>query len=53
MKLVNIHAGDVADANQRIILGLIWTLIMHVSVLQGIIKDPNQQHTGQGFRGRS
>lgn len=32
IKLVNIRPDDIVDANQKLILGLIWTIILHYQV---------------------
>lgn len=33
IKLVNIRNDEIVDGNQKLILGLIWTLILHFQVL--------------------
>ena len=32
IKLVNIRPDDIVDSNQKLILGLIWTIILHFMV---------------------
>jgi len=32
IKLVNIRNDEIVDGNQKLILGLIWTLILHFQV---------------------
>ncbi|KAF4526810.1 hypothetical protein B566_EDAN017999 [Ephemera danica] len=32
IKLVNIRAEDIVDGNPKLILGLIWTIILHFQV---------------------
>lgn len=33
IKLVNIRAEDIVDGNPKLILGLIWTIILHFQVI--------------------
>jgi len=34
IKLVNIRAEDIVDGNPKLILGLIWTIILHFQVCE-------------------
>uniref|UniRef100_A0A2I3GWZ8 Spectrin repeat containing nuclear envelope protein 2 n=1 Tax=Nomascus leucogenys TaxID=61853 RepID=A0A2I3GWZ8_NOMLE len=37
IKLINIHVTDIIDGNPSIILGLIWTIILHFHVMEGCV----------------
>ena len=48
IKLVNIGSSDIVGKNQRIILGLIWTLILKYQISHELASDADQanSHTG-------
>lgn len=39
VKLVNIRPEDIVDGNQKLTLGLIWTIILHFQVSSGSVLD--------------
>ncbi|XP_015788889.1 dystonin isoform X3 [Tetranychus urticae] len=41
IKLVNIRPDDIVDSNQKLILGLIWTIILHYQISDIIQHDDN------------
>ncbi|VDM61944.1 unnamed protein product [Angiostrongylus costaricensis] len=44
IKIVNIDSSHIVDQNKKLILGLIWTLILHYSISMGWIQE---RHDGQ------
>ena len=49
VKLVGISGKDVNDNNQKLILGLIWSLILHYSIGQSVDSDaPSKENNAQG-----
>ncbi|WKY06847.1 hypothetical protein Q1695_006771 [Nippostrongylus brasiliensis] len=44
IKIVNIDSSHIVDQNKKLILGLIWTLILHYSISMGWVQE---KHDGQ------
>ncbi|VDO08057.1 unnamed protein product, partial [Brugia timori] len=47
IKIVNIDSSAIADRNLKLILGLVWTLILHYSISKQVWDD----HTGSTTKG--
>ncbi|KAI1724910.1 filamin repeat domain-containing protein [Ditylenchus destructor] len=47
IKFVNIGSTDIVDQNMRLILGLIWTLILHYSISQPTLTTDNSTATSK------
>jgi filamin len=46
IRLVNIGSGDIVDQNLKLILGLIWTLILHYQISMGFGIGDDKDHGG-------
>ncbi|CAI4224415.1 unnamed protein product [Auanema sp. JU1783] len=44
IKIVNIDSSHIVDKNKKLILGLIWTLILHYSISMGLITEKREGH---------
>ncbi|EYB84224.1 hypothetical protein Y032_0321g2425 [Ancylostoma ceylanicum] len=42
IKIVNIDSSHIVDQNKKLILGLIWTLILHYSISMGWVQERNE-----------
>lgn len=45
IKLVNIRSEEIVDGNPKLILGLVWTLILHFQISDGIGLSPEDRPT--------
>jgi filamin len=46
IKLVNIGSGDIIEGNLKLILGLVWTLILHYQISMGFNIDDDDDQSG-------
>uniref|UniRef100_A0A8C4R2W4 Calponin-homology (CH) domain-containing protein n=1 Tax=Eptatretus burgeri TaxID=7764 RepID=A0A8C4R2W4_EPTBU len=47
VKLVNIRSEEIVDGNSKLILGLIWTIILHFQVSEIQVEGQNKKLTAQ------
>ncbi|XP_077979659.1 filamin-A-like [Glandiceps talaboti] len=48
IKLVNIDSGDIVDGRMKLILGLVWTLILHYSISMPMWEDEGDAGPDRG-----
>lgn len=48
IKIINIDSTDIVDCKLKLIMGLIWTLILHYSISMPMWDGDESPHNGSG-----